>query len=403
MLERKLRQIDWKKTDSENFSDLLAEGFADRNIEYLPGGLVLKKPILVNDKYGSSEIHIIGIPFKDVFGQTRLRYHRIKLSEFEAVYTQILGNETSPIRMEIEGDDNKILNDTKKILSKRLSILPQRFVLEQVEKKRIGRDRLRYKYRFYFSIPETDFTDKTRGLSIINDKDVFVYVESPNIKIKNGQGVIPIDDTLSTVYESSSSVFVRDPYSSYSDAFPKEYKLVDITIGEDFGLNPINQILYKSPGGKFKGRISEDLKADFSEISVTGDSKYKDGVVESRIRISEPSTLTVKTKFGGEFRSTLADQIPEYRGPNVIDPLKTLYKESSASINTSIVSLDPKQEWREYRDYLTTLGAQSSSSINTTISSIDYKKQRQEIQEQLTTLMLQSSSSVSVTITSGGQ
>lgn len=404
MSERKLRPIDWKKTDVENFSELMAQGFADRNMEYLPGGLVLKRPKFVEDKYGSSEIQVIGIPFKNVFGQTKFRYHRVTLSGFEAVYRQLLGDETSPIRIEMQdNNDDKVLEDTKKVLAKRLAILPQRFVLELVEKKMKGPDKPQYKYKFYFSIPETDFTDKTNGLSIINDKDVFVYVEKPNIKIESGQGLIPIEDTLVTLQEPSSSVFIRDPYSSYSDILPVEYKLIETTIGEDFGDDPVNQILYKSPGGKFRGRISPDLKADLLEISATGNSTYKDEIIESRFKASESPILKIKTVFGGEYRTPLADQIPEYRGPNAIDSLKTLSLQSSASINTSFVILEPKQEARAYKDELTTLSNQSSSSINSSIVSIEYKQTKQGIEEPLVTLSLQSSASINITITSGGQ
>lgn len=404
MSERKLRPIDWKKTDVENFSELMAQGFADRNMEYLPGGLVLKRPKFVEDKYGSSEIQVIGIPFKNVFGQTKFRYHRVTLSGFEAVYRQLLGDETSPIRIEIQdGNDDKVLEDTKKVLAKRLAILPQRFVLELVEKKMKGPDKPQYKYKFYFSIPETDFTDKVNGLSIINDKDVFIYVEKPNIKIEAGQGIIPIEDTLVTLQESSSSVFTRDPYSSYSDILPVEYKLIDTTIGEDFGENPVNQILYKSPGGKVRGRISPDLKADLLEISVTGNSTYKDEVIESRFKASESPILKIKTVFGGEYRTPLADQIPEYRGPNAIDPLKTLSLQSSSSINASFVILEPKQAVLVREDELIMLSLQSSSSVSTSIASIEYKQTKQKMEEPLVTLSLQSSSSISVTITSGGQ
>lgn len=404
MSERKLRPIDWKKTDVENFSELMAQGFADRNMEYLPGGLVLKRPEFVEDKHGSSEIQVIGIPFKNVFGQTKFRYHRVKLSDFEAVYRQLLGDETSPIRIEMQdGNDEKVLEDTKKVLSKRLAILPQRFVLELVEKKMKAPEKPQYKYKFYFSIPETDFTDKTNGLSIINDKDVFVYVEKPNIKIESGQGIIPIEDTLVTLQESSSSVFTRDPYSSYSDILPVEYKLVETTIGEDFGDDPVNQILYKSPGGKFRGRISQDLKADLLEISVTGNSTYKDEVIESRFKASESPILKIKTVFGGEYRSPLADQIPEYRGPNAIDSLKTLSQQTSSAINIDIVSLEPKQIARQYVDELTTLSLQSSSLIDTNITSKEFKQSAQEFQDTIITLSLQTSSSVNITITSGGQ
>lgn len=404
MSERKLRPIDWKKTDVENFSELMAQGFADRNMEYLPGGLVLKRPKFVEDKYGSSEIQVIGIPFKNVFGQTKFRYHRVTLSGFEAVYRQLLGDETSPIRIEMQdNNDDKVLEDTKKVLSKRLAILPQRFVLELVEKKMKGPDKPQYKYKFYFSIPETDFTDKVNGLSIINDKDVFIYVEKPNIKIEAGQGIIPIEDTLVTLQESSSSSFVRDPYSSYSDILPVEYKLIDTTIGEDFGDNPVNQILYKSPGGKFRGRISPDLKADLLEISATGNSTYKDEVIESRFKASESPILKIKTVFGGEYRTPLADQIPEYRGPNVIDPLKTLSLQSSSSINASFVILEHKQAAWVREDELITLSLQSSSSVSTSIVSIEYKQTKQKMEEPLVTLSLQSSSSINVTITSGGQ
>jgi hypothetical protein len=404
MSERKLRPIDWKKTDVENFSELMAQGFADRNMEYLPGGLVLKRPKFVEDKYGSSEIQVIGIPFKNVFGQTKFRYHRVTLSGFEAVYRQLLGDEISPIRIEIkDNNDDKVLEDAKKVLAKRLAILPQRFVLELVEKKMKGPDKPQYKYKFYFSIPETDFTDKVNGLSIINDKDVFIYVEKPNIKIEAGQGIIPIEDTLVTLQGSSSSSFVRDPYSSYSDILPVEYKLIDTTIGEDFGENPVNQILYKSPGGKFRGRISPDLKADLLEISATGNLTYKDEVIESRFKASESPILKIKTVFGGEYRTPLADQIPEYRGPNAIDSLTTLSQYTSSAITIDIASLEPKQMARQYVDELTTLSLHASSSIDTNIVSKEFKQSIQEFQEALTTLSLQTSSSVNITITSGGQ
>ena len=105
--------IDWKKTDSENFSDLLAKGFADRNMEYLPGGIVLKKPTFVDDPLGTSQIQVIGIPFQNVFGSTKFRYFRVKLSEFERIYRQLLGSETSPIRMRLKSTDQGVLEDTK--------------------------------------------------------------------------------------------------------------------------------------------------------------------------------------------------------------------------------------------------------------------------------------------------
>lgn len=295
MSDRELMPIDWKKTDVENFSELMARGFADRNMEYLPGGLVLKKPIQVEDVHGSSEIQVIGIPFKNVFGKTKFRYNRVKLSEFEYLNKQLMGDEFTPIRLKEVDNEETVLEETKKVLSKRLSILPQRFVLELIEKQVKDSGDPKYKYKFYFNIPETDFTDKANGLSIINDKDVFVYVEKTNIKIENGQAIVIIEDMAESQKETSAGLVSNDPYSSYSKILPAEYRLINTTVGEDFGAKPKNEILFKSPGGRFRGQISDDLKADLTEISVTGNSTYNNGKVSGTIKVgftqSSPSSL----------------------------------------------------------------------------------------------------------------
>ena len=404
MSERKLRPIDWKKTDSENFSELLAQGFAERSMEYLPGGLVLKKPIPVEDKYGSSEIQVIGIPFKNVFGQTKFRYHRIKLSEFEAIYKQILGDELSPIRMDISGDDDDaVLEKTKDNLSKRLAILPQRFVLELVEKKMKAPEKPQYKYKFYFSIPETDFTDKNNGLSIINDKDVFIYVENPNIKIENGHGSIEIDDALVVLRDSSDSMFVNGLHGSTVNTLPHEYKFIDISVLEDFGNNPVNRILYRSPGGILKAKTSQTLREHLLRISATRDLKYENGTVEVGFNDSEHITLKITTHFDTEYEVPLEDQIPKYNGPTPIDQLITLTSQSAASVNTSFTIQEVKRSKQVCQDELIAISSQSPDSINPSIVSIDYKQTRQISEEQLIVLSIQSSSSISVTITSSGQ
>ena len=401
MSERKLRPIDWKKTDSENFSELMAQGFADRNMEYLPGGLVLKKPILVEDEHGSSEIQVIGIPFKNVFGKTKFRYNRIRLSDFEYDNKQLIGDKISPIRLKELNDDESILVETKKVLSKRLSILPQRFVLELIEKELKDSGEPRYKYKFYFNIPETDFTDKENGLSIINDKDVFVYVEKTNIKIENGQAILSIDDITESLRESSSGLVVNDPYSSYSKILPAEYRLINTTVGEDFGAKPKNEILFKSPGGRFRGQISEDLKTDLTEISVTGNSTYNNGIVESVFGDSESPLLKIKTIFGGEYRALISDQVLPYSGPNVIDIVESITLKGGSSVNLRISSADPKQLSYKYNDSLSSVTVPWSSAVSN-IRSNDFKQKRLISEDMLNTLSLKSSS-VKVTITSGGQ
>lgn len=401
MSERKLRPIDWKKTDSENFSELMAQGFADRNMEYLPGGLVLKKPILVEDELGSSEIQVIGIPFKNVFGKTKFRYNRVKLSEFEDANKQFMGDKISPIRLKEMNDDESVLTETKKVLSKRLSILPQRFILELVEKGLTNSGDPRYKYKFYFDIPETDFTDKENGLSIINDKDVFVYVEKTNVKIENGQAILSIDDTTESLRESSSGLVANDPYSSYSKILPAEYRLINTTVGEDFGAKPKNEILFKSPGGRFRGQISEDLKADLTEISVTGNSTHNNGIVESVFGDSESPILKIKTIFGGEYRALISDQIPPYSGPNAIDIVESITLKGGSSVNSRISSADPKQSSYKYNDSLSSVTVPWSSAVSN-IRSNDFKQKRLISEDMLSALSLKSSS-VKVTITSGGQ
>lgn len=401
MSERKLRPIDWKKTDSENFSELMAQGFADRNMEYLPGGLVLKKPILVEDEHGSSEIQVIGIPFKNVFGKTKFRYNRIRLSDFEYDNKQLIGDKISPIRLKELNDDESVLVETKKVLSKRLSILPQRFVLELIEKELKDSGEPRYKYKFYFNIPETDFTDKENGLSIINDKDVFVYVEKTNIKIENGQAILSIDDIAESLRESSSGLVVNDPYGSYSKILPAEYRLINTTVGEDFGSKPKNEILFKSPGGRFRGQISDDLKADLTEISVTGNSTYNNGIVESVFGDSESPLLKIKTVFGGEYRALISDQIPPYSGPNAIDIVESITLKGGSSVNSRISSADPKQSSYKYNDSLSSIAVPWSSAVSN-IKSNDFKQKRLISEDMLSTLSL-NSSSVKVTITSGGQ
>ena len=401
MSERKLRPIDWKKTDSENFSELMAQGFADRNMEYLPGGLVLKKPILVEDEHGSSEIQVIGIPFKNVFGKTKFRYNRIRLSDFEYANKQLIGDKISPIRLKEVDNEESVLIETKKVLSKRLSILPQRFVLELIEKELKESGDPRYKYKFYFNIPETDFTDKENGLSIINDKDVFVYVEKTNVKIENGQAILSIDDTTESLRESSSGLVVNDPYSSYSKILPAEYRLINTTVGEDFGAKPKNEILFKSPGGRFRGQISEDLKADLTEISATGNSTYNNGIVESVFGESESPLLKIKTIFGGEYRALISDQIPPYSGPNAIDTVESVTSSGSSSVNSRISSADPKQSSYKYNDSLSSVTVPWSSAVSN-IRSNDFKQKRLISEDTLSTLSLKSSS-VKVTITSGGQ
>lgn len=401
MSERNLRPIDWKKTDSENFSELMAQGFADRNMEYLPGGLVLKKPVLVEDELGSSEIQVIGIPFKNVFGKTKFRYNRVKLSEFEDANKQFMGDKISPIRLKEMNDDESVLTETKKVLSKRLSILPQRFILELVEKGLTNSGDPRYKYKFYFDIPETDFTDKANGLSIINDKDVFVYVEKTNIKIENGQAILSIDDTTESLGESVSGLVSNDPYSSYSRILPAEYRLINTTIGEDFGAKPKNEILFKSPGGRFRGQISEDLKADLAEISVTGNSTYNNGIVESVFGDSESPILKIKTIFSGEYRALISDQIPPYSGPNAIDIVESITLKGVSSVNSRILSADPKQSSYKYNDSLSSVTVPWSSAVSN-IRSNDFKQKRIISEDTLSTLSLKSSS-VKVTITSGGQ
>lgn len=401
MSERNLRPIDWKKTDSENFSELMAQGFADRNMEYLPGGLVLKKPVLVEDNIGSSEIQVIGIPFKNVFGKTKFRYNRVKLSDFEYDNKQFMGDKISPIRLKEINDDESVLAETKKVLSKRLSILPQRFILELVEKELNNSGDPRYKYKFYFDIPETDFTDKENGLSIINDKDVFVYVEKTNIKIENGQAILSIDDTTESLGESVSGLVSNDPYSSYSRILPAEYRLINITIGEDFGTKPKNEILFKSPGGRFRGQISEDLKADSVEISVAGNSTYNGEIIEGVFGESESPILKIKTIFGGEYRAYLADQMAPYSGPNAIDVLESLAARGNSSLASSISSISPSQSSRTYNDSLSSVNSPWASTVSN-ISSKDFKQRKSNISDPLNTLSI-TSSSVTLSITSGGQ
>lgn len=401
MSDRELMPIDWKKTDVENFSELMARGFADRNMEYLPGGLVLKKPIQVEDVHGSSEIQVIGIPFKNVFGKTKFRYNRVKLSEFEYLNKQLMGDEFTPIRLKEVDNEETVLEETKKVLSKRLSILPQRFVLELIEKQVKDSGDPKYKYKFYFNIPETDFTDKANGLSIINDKDVFVYVEKTNIKIENGQAIVIIEDMAESQKETSAGLVSNDPYSSYSKILPAEYRLINTTVGEDFGAKPKNEILFKSPGGRFRGQISDDLKADLTEISVTGNSTYNNGIVESVFGDSESPLLKIKTIFGGEYRALISDQIPPYSGPNAIDIVESITLNGGSSVNSRISSVDPKQSSYKYNDSLSSIAVPWSSAVSN-IRSNDFKQKRLISEDMLSALSL-NSSSVKVTITSGGQ
>lgn len=404
MPERKLRPIDWKKTDNENFSELMAQGFAERNMEYLPGGLVLKRPKPVDDKYGSTEIQVIGIPFRNVFGQTKFRYHRVTLSGFEQTYKQLLGSEISPIRIEIDGSsDEKVMEDTKKFLAKRLDILPQRFILELVEKRLKENNKPQYKYKFYFSIPESNFTDATAGLSIINDKDAYIYVEGPNIRIENGQGVIQMDDMTSVLRGTESSVYHADPYNSNAAPFPREYNLIEPKIGEDFGISPENKILYEPPGGIFIAKVGQDLLAHASEISVTGNSTYKNGIVESRFKFAESPTLKIKTVFGGQYETKLSGQIERYRGPNVIDPLGTQSLYVNSSVASAITSLEPKQSAPVYYDELGTINNHAVSSIGIIIVSTDFAKMAKVVEEKLSTPSLQATSSISIRINSSGQ
>lgn len=366
--------IDWKKTDSENFSDLLAKGFADRNMEYLPGGLVLKKPTFVEDPLGTSQIQVIGIPFQNVFGSTKFRYFRVKLSEFERIYRQLLGSETSPIRMRFKPTDQGVLEDTKTVLSKRLSILPQRFILELSEKKQKDPDNpdsIQYVFKFYFSIPETDYQDKTHGLSIINDKDVFIYVEKPNIIVENGRGIIPIDDKLES-HQSHTTALIGQSFSNFSSLIPTEYKLENVAIGEDFGIEPVNQILWKSPGGKLTGNIPQRLKDDLLKMSITGDSSYTRDTVESRFKIDNPPTMTIESVFGGTFRGSLGDQVPEYSGPNAIDTIRG-YNTSSLSIAFSMVSKEPETKRLVLSDDMTATAQNTLSHVGFRFTSKEYR------------------------------
>jgi hypothetical protein len=228
-----------------------------------------------------------------------------------------------------------------------------------------------------------------------------VYVEKTNVKIENGQAILSIDDTTESLRELSSGLVVNDPYSSYSKILPAEYRLINTTVGEDFGAKPKNEILFKSPGGRFRGQISEDLKADLTEISVTGNSTYNNGIVESVFGESESPLLKIKTIFGGEYRALISDQIPPYSGPNAIDTVESLASISRSSLKLNISSITPSQLSRTYSDSLSSVNGPWASAISN-ISSMDFRQTKSNISDSLSTLLI-NSSSVAISITSGGQ
>lgn len=169
-------------------------------------------------------------------------------------------------------------------------------------------------------------------------------------------------------YYNEFIVYTKQDKTNCS-ALPPEYNLVYRRVVEDFGDDPVNQILYESPGGIFKAQITEELNANLLEISSTGNLIHKGQDIEINFKNPDAAVLKIKTTSGIECNRPITDLIPKYRGPNAIDSLKTLTSQSSASVNVSFVKQEVRLNERTFQDELATLTAQSSSSVNIAITS----------------------------------
>ena len=106
-------------------------------------------------------------------------------------------------------------------------------------------------------------------------------------------------------------------------------------------------------------------------MSITGDSRHTSDTVESRFKIDNPPTMTIESVFGGTFRGSLGDQVPEYSGPNAIDTVRGYG--SSYSIVYKITSKEPGTKHLVFSDDIIATVQNTLSHAGFRFTSKDYR------------------------------
>ena len=267
-------KYDFSRSDLRNFLLLLSKEFKKRGLVPIPDGLILKKPQQVTVEHGNTSIDLVGIPFKKVFGRTKIFYYRIKLSEFADAYRVQLGTARFPIRMTINPNDEEMLENVKTILSKRTGVGKDHFVLTLKSKT----ENLQI-FKFKFVIKPTEFTTEDEGLCLINDVEALIYVAEPNIKIQNGVAILGLEDQLTSNTLLSSNVLYesnedRVEFHSTDGDYPSELRLGNLTYTPIYPGVIVNKQLRKTEGSRITGLITDDIK----NFSVPGSASFSGGI-----------------------------------------------------------------------------------------------------------------------------
>lgn len=222
-------------TDQRNFLVLLGSHLKSEGLELIPSGFILKKPEVFITNETNTYIDVIGIPFRNVYNRVRLYYHRVTLSEFYGQYKNKLGTRDRPLRVKANADIAAYTEAIKKLLERRLEIPRRRFIVEPADLNISPKA-----FKFKFTIEELEYTTADEGLSLYNDKEVFIFVEEYNIETSTGYARIPATSYI-TSYSSPYSLIGQirvsgdyDVLSTDDGLVPEEYKPVLISIAEDF-------------------------------------------------------------------------------------------------------------------------------------------------------------------------
>lgn len=388
------RKYNFNTSDLRNFLIMLAAEFKKRGKELIPDGLILKHPKEEINGFNNTYIDLIGIPFKKVYGRTRLYYRRIKLSEFADRYRVQLGTTHFPIRLRKSSNPEVMEARIKSEISKRTGVPPEQFIISK-----LSETNELMTYSFKFRIQETEFSTADSGLSLVNDKPVTIYVAEPNVEIQAGYVKIPLTSIVEqSSINSSSYAFLRPEdlrsVTSLSELYPKDLKLKDPTFTEVIP-SPVQNMVYRnSIGAIFEATIPDSVIDIMLKIRLTGDDAT---IIGNKVKVTVKSGITEYFKFEdatGKEYSELIDYLgSEKEGLFVTDPIDQVSIISS-SVNSELKVTEFQIKYNNSVSNVTqnpVLSSFSSSNIETVTRVLKYLKANSDV----TQSSIRSSSSIS--------
>lgn len=389
------KKYNFNTTDMRNFLIMLAEEFQKRGKELIPDGLILKHPKPFDNGFNNTYIDIIGIPFKKVYGRTRLYYRRIKLSEFADRYRVQLGTATFPIRLKKSDNEEVMKQRVKSEISKRTGVPHERFIIEK-----IADTNNLLTYSFKFEIQETEFSSKDSGLSLVNDKPVTIYVAEPNVEIQAGYVKIPAESIITqNPINSTLGIFLKPEdirnITSLSELYPKQLKLADKRFTEIIP-SPIENKVYKNGiAALFEATIPDDVLSLMKNISVTAKDHAISG---NKLKLTVRSGVTEYFRFEDQSGKQYSELI-EFTGSDkgglyTIDPI-TQNSVNSSSGAGDFKSIEFKIKSVNVSSYVSQndiMYASGDSRFNTTLLVVKYKS----LQSVISQNSIMSSSGISI-------